>query len=58
MTSTTYNGKTYRSIDALWKDLDEKGLAKVSKLAFWKRIAVSGWDVKRAVETPSRRRPR
>lgn len=58
MTKIEYKGKVYRSINDAWRDLTERGLLKITKAGFWRRVAIAGWSVERAVETPNRRRPR
>lgn len=55
MTKIEYKGKTYRSINDAWRDLTARGILKITKAGFWKRIAVAGWSVQRAIETPNQK---
>ena len=58
MTKVEYKGKAYPSINAMWRDLTARGIINITKAGFWKRIAVDGWPVDKAVETPNRKRQR
>lgn len=57
MTKIEYKGKACRSINDARRDPTARGLLKIAKAGFWKRIAIAGRPVDKAVETPNQKRP-